>query len=120
MSKKILVAEDSASMREIIKMTLSSEGYCVTCANDGSAALDIAKSDDFNLVISDLNMPIMNGITLSRELRALPKYKHVPILMLTTETDEKKKMEGKAAGIRAWLTKPFKPELLNSALRKLL
>lgn len=120
MSKSILVAEDSASMREVIKMTLTSEGYAVTCAEDGKAALDVVQQNAFNLVISDLNMPRMDGITFVRELRNLPSYKFTPVLMLTTETDEAKKQAGKAAGVRAWLTKPFKPELLTSALRKLL
>lgn len=94
--KKILAVDDSASMRQMVGFTLKKAGFDVTEAKDGSEALEIAKGNSFDAVISDVNMPIMDGITLIRELRALPAYKFTPMLMLTTESGLDKKTEGKA------------------------
>ena len=97
MSVRILAVDDSASMRQMVAFTLKGAGYEVEEAADGKQALDKARQGKFNLVLSDVNMPVMDGISLIRELRALPQYKFIPILMLTTESTGDKKQEGKAA-----------------------
>ncbi len=115
---KILAVDDSASMRQMVFFTFSGAGYDVTDAVDGQQALDKAKQTTFDVVVSDVNMPIMDGITLIRELRKLPQYKRTPLLMLTTESAGNKKMEGKQAGATGWIVKPFNPErLLKTILR---
>ena len=96
--KKILAVDDSASMRQMVGFTLKKAGFEVVEAKDGSEALSIAKQQSFDAVISDVNMPVMDGITLIKELRTLPSYKFTPLLMLTTESGLDKKTEGKAAG----------------------
>ena len=116
----ILAVDDSASMRQMVVMTLKGAGYDVVEAVDGAAALQLAKSKSFNLVLTDVNMPKMDGITLTRELRALPAYKFTPILTLTTESGSDKKQEGKAAGATGWLVKPFNPEQLISTVKRVL
>ena len=116
----ILAVDDSASMRQMVAVTLKAAGYEVVEAGDGDAALQLAKSKSFNLVLTDVNMPKMDGITLTRELRALPAYKFTPILTLTTESAADKKQEGKAAGATGWLVKPFNPEQLISTVKKVL
>ena len=116
----ILAVDDSASMRQMVVMTLKGAGYDVVEAVDGAAALQLAKSKSFNLVLTDVNMPKMDGITLTRELRALPAYKFTPILTLTTESGADKKQEGKAAGATGWIVKPFKPEQLLAVVKKVL
>jgi len=116
----ILAVDDSASMRQMVVMTLKGAGYDVVEAVDGAAALQLAKSKSFNLVLTDVNMPKMDGITLTRELRALPAYKFTPILTLTTESGADKKQEGKAAGATGWLVKPFNPEQLISTVKRVL
>ena len=116
----ILAVDDSASMRQMVVMTLKGAGYDVVEAVDGAAALQLAKSKSFNLVLTDVNMPKMDGITLTRELRALPAYKFTPILTLTTESATDKKQEGKAAGATGWLVKPFNPEQLISTVKRVL
>jgi len=108
--KRILAVDDSASMRQMVGFTLKKAGFDVTEAKDGSEALNIAKQQSFDAVISDVNMPVMDGITLIRELRSLPNYKFTPLLMLTTESGLDKKSEGKAAGATGWIVKPFNPE----------
>ncbi|MGS0498220.1 response regulator [Pseudoalteromonas mariniglutinosa] len=117
--KKILAVDDSASMRQMVGFTLKKAGFDVTEAKDGSEALNIAKQQGFDAVISDVNMPVMDGITLIRELRTLPNYKFTPLLMLTTESGMDKKVEGKAAGATGWIVKPFNPEQLLAVLKKL-
>ncbi|MCP4413603.1 MAG: response regulator [Gammaproteobacteria bacterium] len=115
---KILAVDDSASMRQMVSFTLSGAGYDVTDAEDGQQALNAAKQATFDVVVSDVNMPVMDGITLIRELRKLPQYRTTPILMLTTESAGNKKMEGKQAGATGWIVKPFNPEqLLKTILR---
>ncbi|MDT8404579.1 response regulator [Sulfuriflexus sp.] len=116
----ILAVDDSVSMRQMVSFTLKGAGYEVTEAKDGQEALNIAKSNKFNLVITDVNMPNMDGITLTRELRALPSYKFVPILTLTTESSTDKKMAGKQAGATGWIVKPFNPEQLLATVKKVL
>lgn len=116
----ILAVDDSVSMRQMVSFTLKGAGYEVTEAKDGQEALSIAKSNKFNLVITDVNMPNMDGITLTRELRALPSYKFVPILTLTTESSTDKKMAGKQAGATGWIVKPFNPEQLLATVKKVL
>ena len=116
----ILAVDDSASMRQMVSFTLKGAGHQVTEASDGQAALDIAKGQKFDLVLSDVNMPKMDGISLTRELRSLPNFKFTPILMLTTEAGLEKKNEGKAAGATGWIVKPFNPEQLLSTVNKVI
>ena len=116
--KKILAVDDSASMRQMVSFTLKKAGYDVTEAKDGQEALDIAKTAKFDVIISDVNMPVMDGITLVKNLRGLPQFKFTPILMLTTESGTDKKTEGKAAGATGWIVKPFNPEQLLAVIKK--
>jgi len=118
--KRILAVDDSASMRQMVSFTLKTAGFDVTEAKDGSEALAIAKQQDFDAVISDVNMPIMDGITLIRELRTLPSYKFTPLLMLTTESGLEKKIDGKAAGATGWIVKPFNPDQLLAVIKKVI
>lgn len=116
----ILAVDDSASMRQMVTFTLKGAGYDVTEAKDGQEALNIAKGNKFNLVITDVNMPNMDGIALTKELRTLPAYKFVPILTLTTESSADKKMAGKQAGATGWIVKPFNPDQLLATVKKVL
>jgi len=116
--KKILAVDDSASMRQMVCFTLKKAGFAVTEAKDGQEAFDIAKASQFDVVISDVNMPIMDGITLVQNLRTLPDFKFTPILMLTTESGTDKKTEGKAAGATGWIVKPFNPDQLLAVINK--
>ena len=117
---RILAVDDSASMRQMVAFTLKSAGFDVAEAEDGQAALDLAKTEKFKLVLADVNMPRMDGITLVRNLRTLADYKFTPLLMLTTESTPEKKMEGKAAGATGWLVKPFNPEQLVATVQRVL
>jgi two-component system, chemotaxis family, chemotaxis protein CheY len=116
----ILTVDDSASLRQMVAFTLKNAGYDVLEADNGLSAMDVAKDHEINLVITDVNMPKMGGIELIRELRALPSFKFTPILMLTTESGDSKKQEGKAAGATGWIVKPFKPESLLAVIKKVL
>ena len=116
----ILAVDDSASMRQIVGFTLRHAGYSVVEAADGAEALAYARSNAANLVLTDVNMPQMDGITLVRELRKLEAYKFVPMLVLTTEASQDKKMEGKQAGATGWLVKPFDPQKLLATIAKVL
>lgn len=116
----ILAVDDSASMRQMVTFTLKGAGYDVVEASDGQEALEKAKGQQFNLVISDVNMPVMDGITLIRELRALEEYKFTPMLMLTTESGDDKKTQGKTAGATGWIVKPFNPDQLLATIKKVL
>lgn len=120
MSKKVLSVDDSVSIRQMVSFILTEAGYTVDVAKDGQEALEKAKADKFDLFITDLNMPVMDGITLIKNLRSDPKYKFTPILMLTTESQEAKKQEGKAAGATGWIVKPFTPEQLINVIKKVL
>lgn len=115
---KILVVDDSNSIRDMVSFTLKSAGYQTVEAADGVLGLNAAKSGSFDLVITDVNMPNMDGITLCQELRKLPAFKFTPILMLTTESSGDMKMKGKAAGATGWLVKPFNPEKLLSTIKR--
>jgi len=115
---KILVVDDSNSIRDMVSFTLKSAGYDTVEAKDGQEGLNKAKTAAFNLVISDVNMPIMDGITLCQELRKLPSFKFIPILMLTTESSTDMKQKGKAAGATGWLVKPFNPEKLIATIKR--
>jgi len=118
---KILIVDDMASMRKMVAFTLENAGHEAIQADDGDVALEIAKTQSgFALVITDVNMPNMDGITLTSELRKLPALKFTPILLLTTEAGRDKKMEGKAAGATGWLVKPFDPDKLLMTIKKVL
>ena len=116
----ILTADDSTSMRQMVSFTLKGAGYEVVEAVDGAEALEIAKTRAFDLVVTDVNMPNMDGISLIKELRKLPDFKFTPILMLTTESASDKKQEGKEAGATGWIVKPFDPEQLLGTIKKVL
>ena len=116
----ILAVDDSESMRQMVSFALKNAGHTVVEAVDGQDALSRAKTNKVNLVITDVNMPRMDGIALIRELRNLPDYKFTPILMLTTESTAEKKQQGKEAGATGWLVKPFNPDQLISTINKVL
>jgi two-component system, chemotaxis family, chemotaxis protein CheY len=120
MTKTIMIIDDSASLRQVVAIALSEAGYEVLEACDGQDALSKLKGQKINLMICDVNMPNMDGITYLKTVRTLPEYKFTPIIMLTTEAGEDKKKEGQAAGARAWVVKPFKPEQLLGAVAKLI
>lgn len=120
MSTHILAVDDSPSMRQMVTFALRSAGYQVTEAEDGLVALDKAKRERFGVVVADVNMPNMDGISLIRALRQLPDYRFTPLLMLTTEAGPEKKQEGKTAGATGWLVKPFNPEQLIATVKKVL
>jgi two-component system chemotaxis response regulator CheY len=119
-AKTVLIIDDSASIRQVVSLTLKRAGYEVLEAVDGRDALDKLKGQKVNLILCDVNMPNMDGITFLKEVKQLATYKFTPIIMLTTESQEAKKQEGKAAGARAWIVKPFKPEQMLMAIEKLI
>lgn len=119
MSKTVLVVDDSASLRQVVAIALKGGGYDVVEAGDGQDALGKLDGRKINLIISDVNMPRMDGITFVKEVKKLPAYKFTPIIMLTTESQESKKAEGQAAGAKAWVVKPFKPDQMLAAVAKL-
>lgn len=120
MGKSILTVDDSASIRQMVSFTLKGAGYTVTEAVDGKQGLEKAKTGKFDLVLTDQNMPNMDGLTLIKSLRALPAYRSVPILVLTTEAGDSMKSQGKAAGATGWLVKPFDPQKLIEVVRKVI
>jgi two-component system, chemotaxis family, chemotaxis protein CheY len=120
MGKVIMTVDDSASVRQMVTFTLQDAGYEVIPAVDGKDALSKLNGSPINMVITDLNMPNLDGIGLIRELRANSKYKFIPIVMLTTESQGEKKQEGKEAGATGWIVKPFKPEQLVGVVKKVL
>lgn len=120
MSKVIMTVDDSASIRQMVSFTLKDAGYEVVEAVDGQDALGKVSGQTLNMVITDLNMPNLDGIGLIKALRALPECKFIPIIMLTTESQAEKKQEGKAAGATGWIVKPFKPEQLIGVVKKVL
>jgi two-component system, chemotaxis family, chemotaxis protein CheY len=120
MSKKILVVDDSSSVRTVARMALRERGYEVVEAANGQEGLRALDADRIHLVISDVNMPTMDGISFLKEIKRHPSYKFTPVIMLTTEAGEDKKQEGRAAGAKAWITKPFQPQLLVDAVAKLM
>ena len=120
MQRTIMTVDDSTSMRQMVKATLLSAGYDVVEASDGQEALEYARENPVDLVITDVNMPRMDGITLVSELRQLPAYRLTPVLLLTTESSMDKKMEGKKAGATGWIVKPFNPAQLLATLSRVL
>ena len=120
MAKTILAVDDSASIRQMVAFTLKSSGYEVVEAVHGMDGLEKAKSKTFNLILSDQNMPRMDGLTMIKTLRGMPQYKTVPILMLTTESSDAMKQQGRAAGATGWLVKPFDPQKLIEIVKKVI
>ncbi len=120
MGKVVLTVDDSASIRQMVGFTLKSAGYEVMDASDGEDGLHKAKTRTVDLILTDQNMPRMDGLTLIRSLRALPQYRTTPILMLTTESSEAMKSAGRAAGATGWLVKPFDPQKLLEVVRKVI
>jgi len=115
--KNILIVDDSILMRQTLTLILKSSGYTVVSAVDGVDGLNTAKTHKFDCVITDINMPNKDGITLTKDLRALEGYKNIPILILTTEVSTDKKAQGKAAGATAWVGKPLRPDQLIKTLK---
>lgn len=118
MAKQFLVVDDSASMRQLVSFTIKEAGFDVIVAENGKDALAKLGGQKVDMVVTDLNMPEMDGITLIKQLRSLPAYKFTPIVMLTTESQESKKQEGKSAGASGWIVKPFSPDKLLEVVRK--
>lgn len=118
MSKNALTVDDSKTMRDMVSFTLRNAGFTVTEAENGQEALDRANSGAFDVIITDVNMPVMDGLTFTREVRKLSQFKATPILILTTESDSTKKNEGREAGATGWIVKPFKPEKLLQVVEK--
>jgi two-component system chemotaxis response regulator CheY len=119
MGKTVMIVDDSASLRQVVKIALQGAGYEVVEACDGKDALVKLDGRKVSLIISDVNMPNMDGIALVKEVKKNPSYRFTPIIMLTTESQEDKKREGQAAGAKAWVVKPFQPEQMLSAVSKL-
>jgi two-component system chemotaxis response regulator CheY len=119
MAKTIMVVDDSASLRQVVGIALKGAGYDVIEGCDGKDALAKMTGQKIHLIISDVNMPNMDGITFVKAVKQLPDYKFTPVIMLTTESQEGKKAEGQAAGAKAWVVKPFKPEQMLGAVQKL-
>jgi two-component system chemotaxis response regulator CheY len=120
MSKRILAVDDSPSMRHMVGVTLRAAGYEVVEAADGDEALEYARNHSVDLVLADVNMPRMNGIALVAQLRALPAYRLTPLLLLTTESSQQSKQQGKQAGATGWMIKPFHPDQLLATLDRVL
>jgi two-component system chemotaxis response regulator CheY len=120
MSANILTVDDSASIRLTTNVALSSAGYSVSEAVNGAEGIAKATSAQYDLIVTDLNMPVMDGLTMIRELRKIPSQMGIPIIFLTTESDGSIKEQAKAAGATGWLTKPFDPENLVKIVRKVL
>jgi len=119
MAKTILIVDDSVSVRQLVSLVLKGAGYDVIEGSDGKDALARLTGQKVHLIISDVNMPNMDGISFVKALKLLPAYKFTPVIMLTTESQEQKKKEGQAAGAKAWIVKPFKPEQMLGAVAKL-
>ena len=120
MGKTVLIVDDSASLRQVVSIALKGAGYDVIEGCDGKDALSKLTGQKVHLIISDVNMPNMDGITFVKEVKKLANYKFTPIIMLTTESQESKKTEGQEAGAKAWVVKPFKPETMLLAVSKLI
>lgn len=118
MAKRFLIVDDSASMRQLVSFTIRKAGYEIVAAENGKDALGKLNGPKVDVVITDLNMPEMDGIEFIKKLRGMPDYKFAPIVMLTTESQEAKKQEGRQAGASGWIVKPFTPEQLLEVVRK--
>lgn len=120
MAKKILIVDDSPSLREVVSIALKGAGYDVVQAADGKEALEQLDGSRIHLAICDVNMPVMDGIAFVKEAKKRSQYRFMPIIMLTTESRESRKLEGQAAGAKAWVVKPFRPEQMLHAVSKLI
>lgn len=120
MAKTILAVDDSSSLRQMVAFSLKAAGYNVVEAVDGQDGLDKARQQTVDLVLTDQNMPRMDGLSLIKQLRGLPEYQKVPILMLTTESSDEMKSKGRAAGANGWLVKPFDPQRLIEVVKKVI
>ncbi|MGE5364663.1 MAG: response regulator [Bacteroidota bacterium] len=120
MAKKIMTVDDSTSVRQMVSFTLREAAYEVIEAADGIDALNKLKTSQVNMIITDLNMPNLDGIGLIKSVRSNPLYKFIPIIMLTTESQDSRKNEGRQAGATGWIVKPFKPEQLLNVVKKVL
>ncbi len=119
MAKTVMIVDDSASLRQVVGIALRGAGYEVIEGCDGKDALSKLTGQKVHLVISDVNMPNMDGITFVKNLKQMPAYKFTPVIMLTTESQEEKKQAGQAAGAKAWVVKPFQPSQMLAAVAKL-
>ncbi|CAM2155469.1 chemotaxis protein CheY [Pararobbsia alpina] len=119
MGKTILIVDDSSSVRQVVGIALKGAGYSVIEGCDGRDALSKLTGQKVHLIISDVNMPNMDGITFLKSVKAMPAYRFTPVIMLTTESQEEKKREGQLAGAKAWVVKPFQPPTLLAAVEKL-
>ena len=120
MGKTVLIVDDSASIRQVVSITLKGAGYDVIEGNDGKDSLTKLDGRKVHLIISDVNMPNMDGISFVKEAKKLASYKFTPVIMLTTESQDSKKQEGQAAGAKAWVVKPFQPDQMLAAVAKLI
>jgi len=120
MAKTVLIVDDSASIRQVSGITLKGAGYEVLEAGDGKAGLAKLDGRKVHLIITDINMPVMDGITFIKEVKKLASYRFTPIMVLTTESEEKKKVQGREAGAKAWVIKPFQPAQILDAVSKLI
>jgi len=120
MAKTILIVDDSTSLRQVISIALKGAGYVVIEGSDGQDGLSKLSGQKINLIISDVNMPNMDGLTMVTKIKEKPEYKFTPIIMLTTESSNEMKSRGKAAGVKAWMVKPFKPDQMLDAVSKLI
>ena len=120
MNKTILVVDDSGSFRTVVKLALQKAGYAVVEACDGQDAAEKLDAAKPNLIVCDVNMPRMDGLSFARHVKASSAHRFTPMIMLTTESQDAKKAEGKAAGVRAWVVKPFQPPVLLDAVAKLI
>ena len=118
--KTILVVDDSDTVRKLLRTALKSDGYNVIECSNGKEGLDALQASDVHIIISDVNMPEMDGISFARTVKNDPDHRFTPIIMLTTESEEEMKMQGMAAGVRAWLVKPFGVSQLKIAVEKLI
>jgi len=115
-----MTIDDSPSLRQMVALTLENAGYEVVEASDGRDAVAKLGGREYHLFVTDLNMPGMDGIELTRTLRSMPEYRFVPIILLTTESNQEKKMQGKAAGATGWIVKPFQPADLLATVKKVM
>ncbi len=120
MAKRILIVDDSASVRTVARIALTEAGYAIAEAANGQEGLQQLTGERVHLIVSDVNMPVMDGITFLKQVKANPNYKFTPVIMLTTEAGQDKKEQGRAAGAKAWITKPFQPASLVDAVSKLI
>jgi len=120
MSKTILIVDDSDSLREVVGIALKNAGYNVIEGADGQQGLNQLDGKKIHLIISDVNMPNMNGIEMVKKVKEMAEYKFTPIIMLTTESGDDLKEQGRSAGVKAWMVKPFKPEQMLDAVSKLI